>query len=328
VFIKGIDMKIAKEKKYGQILSAIKKYEKIAVYRHVIPDFDALGTQLGLATWIQNNFQTKTVKVLGENHSTFTPRLYPKMDIVDETFVDKNTLAIVVDTGSKARIDGLSYQQAGLVIKIDHHPDVETYGDISLVDTTTCAASELIMLMILSWGIKYTLSKQAGIFFYSGIAGDSGRFLYASISSKTFFIAQKLIETGIEVNEDVYLKMYEKTIDDLKVTAFLLNNFKVSDKGVAYYTLTHQQQIDLNISSERGKDNVNLFSNIKNIHVWCSVTEDIEDKVWRVSIRSKKTPINQVARKYEGGGHPQASGCKLNSITDLPHLIEDLDAIL
>lgn len=328
MFTKGIDMKIAKEKKYRLILNAIKKYDKIAIYRHVFPDFDALGTQLGLATWIEDNFPNKIVKVLGENHSTFTPRLYPKMDIVNEKFVDKNTLSIVVDTGNKTRIDDLSYQKGGKVIKIDHHPDVEVYGDISLVDTTTCAASELVMLMLLSFGNQYILSKKAAIFFYSGIAGDSGRFLYASISSKTFFIAQKLIETGIEVNEDVYLKMYEKTVDDLKVTAFLLNNFKVSTKGVAYYTLTHQQQVTLNIASERGKDNVNLFSNIKDVHVWCSISEDIEDKVWRVSIRSKKTPINEVAKKYEGGGHPQASGCKLNSITDLPKLIEDLDAIL
>lgn len=323
-----MNMKILKDKRYRLILNAIKKYEKIAIYRHVIPDYDALGTQLGLATWIKDNFPNKVVKVYGENHSVFTPRLYSKMDIFDESFVDKNTLCIVVDTGNKARIDHPSYQLGGLLIKIDHHPDVDVYGDISLVDTSTCAASELLMLMILTWGKTYTLSKQAAVYFYSGIAGDSGRFLYASISSKTFFVAQQLIETGLEVNEDVYLKMYEKTVDDLKITAYLLNNFKVSEKGVAYYTLTHQQQVDLNIASERGKDNVNLFSNIKDINIWCSISEDIEDKVWRVSIRSKKTHINEVARKYEGGGHPQASGCKLTSITELPNLIEDLDALL
>jgi phosphoesterase RecJ-like protein len=321
-------MKIEKKKIYVQILNAIKKYDKIAIYRHVFPDFDALGTQLGLAQWIHDNFPKKTVKVLGENHSTFTPRLYPVMDIVNDDFFDEKTLSIVVDTGNLARIDDSRYAKGGFVIKIDHHPDVDHYGNLSLVDTTTCAASELIMLMLLTYGNKYKLSKQAAVYFYSGIVGDSGRFLYGSTSSKTFYIAQTLLATGINVNEDVYLKMYEKTVDDLKVTAYLLNNFTVSPKGVAYYTLTHKQQVDLGIASDRGKDNVNLFANIKDIHAWCSISEDIEDKVWRVSIRSKKTPINDVARKYEGGGHPQASGCKLNSITDLPNLIADLDAIL
>jgi phosphoesterase RecJ-like protein len=154
------------------------------------------------------------------------------------------------------------------------------------------------------------------------------RFLYGSTTPQTFVIAKKLLQTGFRANEDVYLKMYEKSIDDLKVTAYLLNNFTVSEKGVAYYTLTHDQQVTLGIASDRGKDNVNLFSNIKDIHIWCSISEDIEDHVWRISIRSKKVTINEVARKYEGGGHAQASGCKIATIDQLPNLIADLDALL
>jgi nanoRNase/pAp phosphatase (c-di-AMP/oligoRNAs hydrolase) len=52
-------------KQYALILKAIQKYPKIVVFRHIIPDFDALGTQLGLATWIKENFTKKTVKVIG-----------------------------------------------------------------------------------------------------------------------------------------------------------------------------------------------------------------------------------------------------------------------
>ena len=69
-------------KEYRRILSAIKRYNRIAIFRHIMPDFDALGTQLGLATWIKDNFPEKDVKVFGDNHVTFTPRLYPEMDTV------------------------------------------------------------------------------------------------------------------------------------------------------------------------------------------------------------------------------------------------------
>jgi nanoRNase/pAp phosphatase (c-di-AMP/oligoRNAs hydrolase) len=71
-----------------------------------------------------------------------------------------------------------------------------------------------------------------------------------------------------------------------------------------------------------------LFSNIKDVHIWCSISEDVEDKVWRVSIRSKKVSINEIAQKSKGGGHAQASGCKLSSIDRLPELIADLDKLL
>ena len=315
-------------KAYQEILQAIKKYPKIVVFRHVIPDFDALGTQLGVATWIKDNFPSKQVKVVGEDHPSFTPRLYPKMQKVANKFFDKKTLCLVVDTANLERIDDARYNLGGMIIKVDHHPNVNPYGDICLVDTTTCAASELFMKMILSYGPKYRLTKKAATFFYSGIAGDSGRFMYKSTTPQTFAIAKVLLETGINAHDDVYLKMYEKTLEDLKITAYLLNHYHVSSKGVAYYVLSHQEQTQLDMLSKQGKDNVNLFSNIKDVHIWCSISEDIKDKVWRVSIRSKKVSINQVAQKYQGGGHAQASGCKLASLDELPNFIADLDKLL
>jgi phosphoesterase RecJ-like protein len=316
------------QKVYLAILAAIKKYPKIVVFRHVIPDFDALGTQWGVATWIKENFPSKQVKVVGEDHPTFTPRLYPKMQKVSDKFFDKKTLSIVVDTANMERIDDARFSKAAMVIKIDHHPNVNPYGDICLVETETCAASELWMKMIGVFGTNFKLSKKTATFLYSGIAGDSGRFMYKSTSPQTFEIAKRLLETGINAHDDVYLKMYEKTLEDLKVTAYLLNHYHISKKGVAYYVLTHQEQSDLGMLANQGKDNVNLFSNIKDVHIWCSISEDVEDKVWRVSIRSKKVTINEIAQKYNGGGHAQASGCKLSSIDLLPELIADLDKLL
>lgn len=74
---------------YKLILKKIKEYDHIVVFRHQMPDFDALGTQLGLATWLKDNFPNKTIHVVGENHVTFTPRLYPYMDEVEDYFFDE-----------------------------------------------------------------------------------------------------------------------------------------------------------------------------------------------------------------------------------------------
>ena len=86
-------------------------------------------------------------------------------------------------------------------------------------------------------------------------------------------------------------------------------------------------QKELNITTERGKENVNLFSNIEGINAWCSITEDPKDNCWRVSIRSKAKAINGVAAKWEGGGHAQASGAKINNLGQLPDFIDDLDQL-
>ena len=68
------------KKEYKKVLKNIKKYQKIIVFRHQRPDYDALGTQLGLVTWIKDNFPSKEVHYVGKNHSTFMPYLYPYME--------------------------------------------------------------------------------------------------------------------------------------------------------------------------------------------------------------------------------------------------------
>lgn len=324
---KSIKELIKKNKKsYKQVLSLIKKYDKIVIFRHEMPDYDALGTQMGLATWLKENFKEKEIHVTGQNHVCFTPRLYPYMEEMEDAWFDNNEfLAIVVDTGNTARISDKRYQKAKNIIKIDHHPNKEPYGDIVIVNDELASCAELVANMLVYFNKK--LSKESAHYFYSGIAGDSGRFLYNSTSAHTFAIAQILIETGFNLSKDVYQKMYQKNIDDLKVTAYVLNDFKVSKGGVAYYVLPSDVQEKLKITTERGKENVNLFANIEGINAWCSITEDPKDGLWRVSIRSKETPINGVAQMFEGGGHDQASGCKLHDIKDLPKLIEELDKL-
>ena len=121
--------------------------------------------------------------------------------------------------------------------------------------------------------------------------------------------------------------MYQKSVDDLKVTAYVLNNFKISKGGVAYYVLTEDIQEKLKITPERGKENVNLFANIEGINAWCSITEDTKKDEWRLSIRSKEVPINGVANMFGGGGHDQAAGGRLKDISELDSLINELDKL-
>ena len=122
--------------------------------------------------------------------------------------------------------------------------------------------------------------------------------------------------------------MYEKNIDDLEITKFILNNYKISEHGVAYYVLTQKDLDFLKMSSERGKENVNLFSNIKGINIWCSITEDITEPCFRISIRSRNYVINGVATKFGGGGHAQAAGAQIKDLTELDTFIKALDEVV
>lgn len=315
------------KKQAKTLLEKIEEFDRIAVFRHIVPDFDALGTQFGLATFLKDNFPNKEIVVLGDNHVTFTNRLFPETDKVKDEWFNEPFLAIICDVGDKKRIADPRFEKAAYKVKIDHHPETDKIFDLTILDTSAAAASEIVASLLSTYDKKYPVSTLSAEYLYIALVGDSGRFMYSSTSVHTFSVASFLISKGININ-NIYGKMYEKNIDDLDITKFILNTFKVSEHGVAYYVLTQKDLDALNMPSERGKENVNLFSNIKGINIWCSITEDITEPCFRISIRSRNYVINGVAQQFGGGGHAQAAGAQIKDLTELDKFIKALDEVV
>ena len=220
------DAKIYK-KQYKNFLKQIKKFRKIAVFRHIKPDFDALGTQFGLATWLKDNFKDKDIKVLGDNHIAFTPRgLFPETDKVNDEWFNDEFLAIIVDVGDKKRIADPRFEKATYKFKLDHHPVTDNIFDDEITDTSKAAAAEEVCSMLLSFK-KYPLSTEASRYFYIGLVGDSGRFQYSSTSPLSFEVAKCLLERNINIVK-IYESMYQDDLSKLEVIKFILNNYKIS----------------------------------------------------------------------------------------------------
>ena len=58
------------EHKYGEVLKKIKEYDRIAIFRHDHPDYDALGSQMAFVHFIKDNFPEKSDVYVGDNHVT------------------------------------------------------------------------------------------------------------------------------------------------------------------------------------------------------------------------------------------------------------------
>lgn len=309
---------------YNRVLKEIERYENIIIFRHEMPDFDALGSQYGLYFFLKDNFKTKNILLTGNNHVKFTPSLYPEIRQLEDNEFPSDFLAIVLDTGNTDRIDDKRFKNASMIIKFDHHPAVDNYGNINIVRDELSSCAELIADFIFSFENKYIISKESAKYLYSGIVGDSGRFLFSSVSPNTLRISAKLLDTGFDFTEEVYLKMYQKTYHDLEITKHVLNSCVFLKTGVAYYILKEEDLKELNISVERGKENLSLMSNLEDIEVWMSITENILKNEFKVSIRSKRIPINDIAANYRGGGHDLASGATIKTLDELEPLLNDL----
>lgn len=305
-------------------------FNNIVIYRHSSPDFDALGSQMGLYTWIKDNFPNKEVHFVGDNINTLMPFIYPISEEVPESFFEKEHLAITVDVSDLPRVSKEKLKFAKKLIKIDHHPlpPIEKqFGDDLIVYPEMAACAELLSLFVLSRSRKRTLSKEAATYLYSGIVGDTNRFLYQDTSSMTLRLAASLLDAGVN-KDDVYFKMYQSDERRMNILKFVLNNYKITSGHVCYFVFTNDDMKKLDMTIDEGNLHINTFRNLKGVEAVVSVTEDENKGYFRVSIRSSRKPISEVAKNYDGGGHDFAAGCKLYDLAKLDNLIHDLEEIV
>ena len=176
-----------------QILAAIKAYDTIIIHRHQRPDPDALGSQVGLAELLRNSFPEKTIYQVGGPIEGLE-YLAEMQTIADDVY--QGALVIVTDTANAPRISDERFSLGAKLIKIDHHPNDDPYGDLVWVDTKASSCSELIADFWQLFPEELRMHEEAARLLYGGIVGDTGRFLYPATTAHTFETAAKLLAFG------------------------------------------------------------------------------------------------------------------------------------
>ncbi|MRH42867.1 bifunctional oligoribonuclease/PAP phosphatase NrnA [Aquibacillus halophilus] len=303
-----------------EIISKIKDYDKIIIHRHVRPDPDAYGSQVGLAMIIKQSFPSKQVFVVGDEDPSLS--YLAEMDQIDDNQYD-NALVIVCDTANQERISDKRYEKGSEIIKIDHHPNVDVYGDLSWVDITSSSTSEMIYDLFLQ-GKENGLqcNKAAASLLYGGIVGDTGRFLFPSTTEKTFRIVSDLVTYGFDRTK-LYDNMYEIKQNVARFKGYILNNFEVSESGVSSIKITKNILDEYNMTSVETSQLVGVLGDVEGVRSWVFFVE--EDDLIRIRLRSKGPVINDIAAKYNGGGHPLAAGATIYNWNDMNAVINDLE---
>ncbi|WP_440896101.1 DHH family phosphoesterase [Amphibacillus sp. Q70] len=290
------------------IFEKISSYHRIIIHRHVRPDLDAYGSQMGLAKWIRFNFPDKEVYCVGENDDTLS--YLATMDVIeDQSYSD--ALVIICDTANSPRIDDQRYATGKEIIKIDHHPIVEQYGELNWVDTEASSTCEMIYMFIShAANLGSEMTTEVARLLYAGIVGDTGRFLYPNTTAKTFAIASKLVKYPFDRTE-IYQNMYNLELPLAKLKGYLLNQLSIDEAGVCTVKLTKEILNEYQVTVDQTSALVHIYGDIKDINCWAMFVE--EDEQIRVRIRSKQVKINEVAEQFNGGGHPLASGATVYS---------------
>ena len=303
-----------------KIYKKIKKYNTIVIARHIGPDPDAVCSQIALRDTIKATFPSKNVYAVGMSVSRF--KSFGTLDKINEEELD-NPLLIVLDVPNISRIDGITFSRYKEVIKIDHHPYEDKMGDTELVDTTSCSVAQLIGELVLNTRLKLTKEVAENIFL--GIVSDSDRFLLQYTTAKTFKIVNQIIEkTNLDFT-NLYVRLYERPLNEIRFQGYLAQNLITTENGLAYIKITSDDIKNFGVDSSTASNMINNFNYIKEIKVWTFITYDQKSTMYKVNIRSRNVVINDIAAKYHGGGHKFASGVRTTNEADIDNLIKDLD---
>lgn len=306
-----------------KLFDLIKKYDSIIVARHKNPDLDAYGSQFGLYYALKEKYKDKNIYIVGDTNNL---NYFGDFDNVSLD-TRKESLVIILDTVAKQMLREIDYTYYKELVLVDHHrndPDIE--HDIYIKDINASSTAEIVADMLLKENVG--INRESAKSLYMGIIGDTGRFRFSSTTSKTFMIASKLMESGINLQE-IHDLVYLETFEDKKIKSIFFESVELTKQNVAYRKNKKEFLEKYNLKSHYvSRALVGQMAGIKEIPIWVNFTYDPEEENIKCELRSRDYEVLKVAKKYGGGGHLRACGCSINTWEETDKVLKDLDLLL
>jgi len=306
-----------------QIFDKIKAYDRIMLFRHVRMDGDCVGATKGMKGLLTATWPEKEVYIIDDQKSDYLDFMgEDDAPVADAIYAD--ALGIVIDTASVKRISNPKYALCKELIKIDHHIDVERYGDIAWVEENRSSACEMIAAFYAAFQNELILTKQAATHIYTGMVTDSGRFQYEGVTGATLRLAGLMLDAGIDT-ETLYAHLYLRDFDSLKFKAYIYEHMRMTENGVAYLFIDRAMQKAFNLTFEAASAAISYLDSIRGSLIWLAFIENPQGNDIRVRLRSRFVTVNQLAERYHGGGHACASGATVYSEEEMQALLREAD---
>ena len=293
-------------KKIQIFIEKIKNAKSIAISGHKNLDGDALCSALALMKIIELNFDKKATVIYDGN----VPRDLDNVPLRDMAIFHKNIpenakfdLYILVDYGTRKHLGEVEkyVNAADFVIEIDHHFNDDLVGTLCFDYEDKAATSQIIYDMVNSAGFK--IDQDIVDLLMLALITDTGNFKFVR-NSDVFKDAAKLVELGVDVTHLMNV-LNNKARKTVLVESKVVSEAEFFMKGrLAVATVKNEDYKKLD---GRGEIILSLLGQIHGVEYVVLLKEQKENRIG-VSIRSRQTPINQIAESFGGGGHLCAAG--------------------
>ena len=319
-----INMKELKTKLETEIC----KSSKVFIIGHNSPDFDSIGSAIGLQVYA-TSLNKKAYIIVNDEASKIEPGVKKIIDDNIENFnfikkdqfekiVNTNSILIVTDVNKDYMIsvnDKLNIFKN--IIIIDHHEEDENTikTEDKYISLDASSASEIVARILNSTKTKY--SSDVANYLLAGISLDTKRFKRAT-TAITHDVAEKLIDKGADINyvNNLFLEEFESycRISNLIINGTIIQKYSESllSPIQVSFTLNRNNPTEVYIKEDYAKaaDRMMKFNGIDASFA----LGYIDKETVHISARgTKKVNVGKIMKAMGGGGNPQSAGGQIKS---------------
>lgn len=286
----------------------LSKAKSAAIFGHVRPDGDCVGSTLGIYNYIKDNYPEIDVTVFIENFPASYGLINGTERVCHEYDGREVDLAFLMDTPSFERVGANGaecFKKAKFTCNIDHHiSNPLNLCNVNVVEPEASSASEVLFYQL----DKEKISKNTANSLYLGIVHDTGAFKFSCTSKRTMNAVGDLIDKGIDfariINDTYYTRTYKQTL----VTGYVMQNSKLAlDGKVVYGFITEEEMKNFDISASELGTVIDTLREVGGTEVTIFLYP-VNGK-YKISLRSNYVvDVNAVAKEFGGGGHVRAAG--------------------
>jgi bifunctional oligoribonuclease and PAP phosphatase NrnA len=297
------------------IVAALRGHDRFLVVTHENPDGDALGSMLAMTLALRQVGKDTEMVLMGEAPLPGEYHFLQLDGLLREPPADAaDRVLVAVDCAKADRIGHGHVEllaQAPLVLDVDHHHDNTRFGTVNLIVAKASSTGEVLRDIFGELGVELTPEIAEPL--YVALVTDTGRFQYSNTTPKALRLAAELVESGADVHA-VFQEVYESVqFAKLKLLARALERARVLEGGrivVSYLLRTDFSEVGAAEPYSEGI--IDYLRAVEGAELAVLIREPPRDSgpTHRVSLRASidELDVSQIARSFEGGGHPQAAG--------------------
>lgn len=295
------------------VLETLLAARRVALFPHINPDWDALGSCLALRDLLHRRgilCDIWTDEPLPFALDFFQTRV--RCYTPDAALHDYD-VCCAVDCGAANRLGNRADAFAAHphTLCIDHHFSRTPFASVSYVDGDAPATAQIIFDMMDALAIP--LTKEVAQYLYCGLSTDTGSFQYASVTRHTYEVLIALSDCGIDTAALCAMLYERKTLAQLKLKGAAIDSLTVHDGVIATAGVSYEQLQTYGATKDDTDGLASLPRSVAGVCASAYYTEQMPGVV-KFSLRSEgDIDVAAVAATFGGGGHRRAAGMTINA---------------